>query len=156
MQKRRGLSPLFCLNAPKTSSYPYIYSMSNHGITNLKEPPKHLNEIIIEKIEKKAEKSRLTKLKIFLSISAISIISIIIVYQHLKEALAASGFYNYLSLILSDSRLILNIGFDFVSSLIESLPFIETIGFLSLFTILFISLNYVVKSVIKRKFIVLN
>jgi len=92
---------------------------------------------------------RIAKLKLglFSLIGMLSLVGAVPVFKTLITDFTQSGFYEYFSLIFSDSGLILSIWREFVFSLIESLPVLSIILSLTLIFIFFLSLKYAMKQI---------
>lgn len=114
-------------------------------------PPAELKEKIFEKIEVASEK-RAFKKKIFVFSSLF--VSFIGFFQFAGYAISefqSSGFYSYLSLFWSDSKVILSNFNEFIFSLLDSTPFFAiTIALVSIFIFL-LSMKYLV-AINKRRF----
>jgi len=87
------------------------------------------------------------KLWAFSAVGFFSLAGLVPTFKVLSTDLAQSGFYEYFSLIFSDSGLILSIWREFVFSLIESLPVLSIILSLTLIFIFFLSLKYAMKQI---------
>ncbi|MDR3519736.1 MAG: hypothetical protein P4L63_02530 [Candidatus Pacebacteria bacterium] len=82
-----------------------------------------------------------------------SLITLIPVFQTLLTNLSHSGFYDYFSLIFSDSGLMFSYWKEFTLSLAESLPMTSIIFTLSLVFIFLLSFRYVMKQISRNQFI---
>jgi hypothetical protein len=93
----------------------------------------------------------ITRLKLwaFALIGFTSLVGLAPALRTLLSDLAQSGFYEYFSLIFSDSELILSYWKELFFSLAESLPTISIILTLSLLFICFLSLRYLMKQISK-------
>lgn len=105
-------------------------------------PPKDLKDKILKSVETAIERKNRNRKIIGFSIFSISMISFVDFAIMAIRELQQSGFSAYLSLIFSDSKLVLgNLG-EFTLSLIDSLPtFAITITLVSILVIL-ISIKY--------------
>ena len=93
------------------------------------------------------------KLWAFSLISLTSFIVLIPVLKTMLSNFSQSGFYEYLSLVFSSGGLIISYWRDFLSSLAESLPVMSIALSLTLIVILFMSLKYVTREIIKGQLI---
>jgi len=82
-----------------------------------------------------------------------SLVTLIPVFQMLLDDLAHSGFYDYFSLIFSDSGMMFSYWKEFTLSLAESLPMMSIIFTLSLIFIFLLSFRYVMKQIGRNQFI---
>ena len=73
------------------------------------------------------------------------------VFKILFADFVRSGFFEYFSLIFSDTGSILSSWKEFVSSLMESLPVVSVVLTLSLLFICFLSLRYLMKQIGKNQ-----
>ena len=93
------------------------------------------------------------KLWAFSLISLTSFIVLIPVLKTMLSNFSQSGFYEYLSLVFSSGGLIISYWRDFLTSLAESLPVMSIALSLTLIVILFMSLKYVTREIIKGQLI---
>jgi len=85
-------------------------------------PKVGLRSIILERIQK-LERRRIAIHLCFLSfLSAASLMGVVVSFFSLGKALKSSGFFNYLSLVTSDSTVIMSYWKEISFSLVESLP----------------------------------
>jgi hypothetical protein len=89
------------------------------------------------------------KLWAFSIIGFASLVGLMPAFKALSSDFVQSGFYEYFSLIFSDSGLILSYWKELFFSLAESLPTISIILTLSLLFICFLSLRYLMKQISK-------
>jgi len=89
------------------------------------------------------------KLWTFSFIGFTSLIGLIPAWKALSSNLAQSGFYEYLSLIFSNSGSVLSYWKELAFSIAESLPMMSIILSLSLVFILFFSIKYATKQIIR-------
>ncbi len=87
----------------------------------------------------------------FASMGLASFIGLIPVVKILLTDLAQSGFYEYFSLIFSDSGTIFLYWKELILSLAESLPIMSVVYAFSLLFIVFLSLRYLMKQVGKNQ-----
>jgi len=93
------------------------------------------------------------KLWAFSIIGFASLVGLMPAFKALSSDFVQSGFYEYFSLIFSDSGLILSYWKELFFSLAESLPTISIILTLSLLFICFLSLRYLMKQISKGRLI---
>lgn len=91
------------------------------------------------------------KLWAFSAVGAVSFVGLIPAFKVLLGDLVQSGFYEYFSLIFSDSGLILSVWRELVFSLAQSLPVLSIVFTLSLVFIFFLSLKYILKQIINNQ-----
>jgi hypothetical protein len=98
---------------------------------------------------------RNTKIKLwaFTLLGSTSFVGLVPVFKILLNDLTQSGFYEYVSLVFSDTGLMLSYWKELSFSLAESLPIMSTIFTLSLIFIFFLSIKYVVKQIINNNHI---
>ena len=96
---------------------------------------------------------RATNLKLFAYSFAgfASLLGLVPALKILGNDLTQSGFYQYFSLIFSDSGLIFSSWKEFAFSLAQSLPTMSIVLSLSLVLIFFLSIKYAVKQIIKNR-----
>lgn len=94
---------------------------------------------------------RIARLKLwtFSFAGVASLIGIVPAWKALSSDLAQSGFYEYLSLVFSSSDSILSYWKELAFSIAESLPTTSIILSFSLVFILFLSLKYAARQIIK-------
>jgi len=85
------------------------------------------------------------KLWAFSFIGLVSFAGLLPIFKTLSSDLSRSGFYEYFSLIFSDSGSVIHFWKEFSLSLLESLPVISAILSLILIFTLFLSLKYALK-----------
>ena len=93
------------------------------------------------------------KLWAFSIIGFASLVGLVPAFKALSSDFVQSGFYEYFSLIFSDSGLIFSYWKELFFSLAESLPTISIILTLSLLFICFLSLRYLMKQISKGRLI---
>ena len=96
---------------------------------------------------------RITYIKIggFSLLGTLSLLGIFPAFIALSNGLSKSGFYEYFSLLFSSNGELASYWKELSFSLAESLPVIEIIYALLLVFVLFLSLRYVAKQIIKNK-----
>ena len=111
------------------------------------QPEAGLADDLWQTIEKRKNRSAHFKLTILSITGGASISGLASTLKILSGDLAQSGFYEYFSLIFSDSRLMLAYWKELAFSLAESLPIMSMIISLSLIFILFLSLKHLMKQI---------
>ena len=91
------------------------------------------------------------KLWSFSFIGIISLAGILPAWKALSNDLAQSGFYEYLSLAFSRDGLILSYWKEITFSIAESMPLMSLIMLLLLIFVLFFSLKYTARQIIKSQ-----
>ena len=86
------------------------------------EPPKGLYDIILARIDLARRRSAQLRSVVCAAIALLSGAALIPVVEYTLSQLYTSGFYEYLSLVQSDHRLVLTYWREFGLSLLESLP----------------------------------
>ena len=89
------------------------------------------------------------KLWVFSSIGLLSFVGIIPAFKMLLADLSQSGLYEYFSLIFSSGNSIFSYWKELILSIAESLPTMSIVLTFSLVFILFLSIKYAVKQIIK-------
>lgn len=101
------------------------------------ETPDNLRAKILLAIESRVQRRRRIKAGCFFVLDLSSFFALVWSAIYLGNLLGQSGFYNYLTLLWSDSSLISVIWYDFATSLSESLPVVGLSVFL-LFGLVFL------------------
>ena len=109
-----------------------------------------LNEKVWNTIVIRNKRNTRIKFWAFASMEFASIAGLVPVIKMLLTDLSQSGFYEYFSLIFSDSGTIFLYWKELILSLVESLPIMSIIYTLSLLFIVFLSLRYLMKQVGKN------
>jgi hypothetical protein len=106
------------------------------------EPPEGLYEKILKRIQ--FESRRLAKIKfvLFGSSAIISLAGVFFSFQYILQEMSQSGFYNYLSLVFSDTGVVTTYWKEFSLLLAESAPVMGIIFFLGAVLALLGSLKY--------------
>lgn len=86
------------------------------------EPPQNLLDKIVRRIYSKQRLSLKRHILIFGIISALSLASLVPIFNMAKANFAASGFFHFFSLIFSDFNIVVSYWKNFSVSLLESLP----------------------------------
>ena len=115
------------------------------------EPEENLSKNIWATIVLSDRHATRIKLCTFSFTGLVSLIGLFPAFKILFGDLAHSGFYEYSSLIFSDGGAIISYWREFIFSLLESLPIMSIIFSLALILILFLSLKYLTKQIIKNK-----
>ncbi|MFZ2072572.1 MAG: hypothetical protein WA101_02060 [Minisyncoccia bacterium] len=114
-------------------------------------PEPNLTQHICKKIELRDKHFTNIKLYVFSFIGIISFVGLIPAFKMLISDFTQSGFYEYLSLILSSGALSSSWK-ELVYSIAESLPTVSLLlSFGSIF-IFFLSLHFILKQIIKGQF----
>lgn len=109
-----------------------------------------LNEKIWNTIKINEKRNSQVKLWIFSSLGFISFVGLIPTFKLLLNDLTQSGFYEYLSLVFSDTNTLLLYSKELFFSLVESLPTTSIIFTLTLLFTIFLSTKYVIKQIINN------
>ena len=100
-----------------------------------------------QKIVLREKRNTLLKLWTFVLMGVASFIGLMPALKVLSSNLTQSGFYEYFSLIFSDSGSIISYWKEFAFSLVESLPLTSIILTLSLIFFFFLSIRYIMKQI---------
>jgi hypothetical protein len=111
------------------------------------EPGLDLNEKIWSTIAVRNKRNAQNKFWIFAFMGFSSTIGLIPVVKILLTDLSQSGFYEYSSLLFSDSAIIVSYWKELILILAESLPIMSIILTLSLVFVLFLSFRYAMKQI---------
>lgn len=93
--------------------------------------PQGLKEAIWKKIEAEAKKQRRIQMGMYISASFASGFGMVFLFTLLLKSLAASGIYEYLSLIVSDGGTLISFWKEFALTFMESLPVLGLTAFLA-------------------------
>jgi len=110
-----------------------------------------LAENVWNTIVAREKRNTQTKFWAFFSLGATSLAGLVPVFKVLSNDLSQSGFYEYSSLIFSDTGLMLSYWKELSFSLAESLPITSIVFTLSLLFIVFLSIKYVLKQIINNQ-----
>lgn len=113
------------------------------------EPDASLAENVWRTIILRNKRTAQLKLWAFAATGIASLIGLVPAFKILSNDLSQSGFYEYFSLIFSDSGSIISYWKEFILSLAESLPIASIIFTLSLIFVFFLSLRYAMKQINK-------
>ena len=86
------------------------------------EAPRGLYETVMHRLAQAERRAARMRLGLSSVVALGSFLALIPVVEYTLEQFAASGFYTYLSLLFSDSSIVLTFWHEFALSLIESLP----------------------------------
>jgi hypothetical protein len=115
---------------------------------NAPEPPAGLFHKIMARIK---EEHRLMSIRrrifVFSSLSIISIVALIPTFNWTHQSFSQSGFFQFFSLIFTDTSVVLAYWKSFVLALTESFPIINTAVFLVVFAIFLSSLKSLAKNI---------
>jgi hypothetical protein len=110
------------------------------------EPPKNLHANILAHINMARVRAARIKAVLFGLTTLLSFIALIPAFTYLAQQFQQSGFHQYLSLIFSDGSVVLSYWQDYALSIVESIPFTETIIFLCVLFVLLGSARLVVRN----------
>ena len=113
------------------------------------EPEPDLAFSVLYTIFKKEKSSTRIKLWSLSFVLFLSTIGLIPAFEILLNNLAHSGFYEYFSLIFSDSKLIFSYWKELIFSIAQSLPVMSIVLSLSLIFVFFLSLKYAMRQINK-------
>jgi hypothetical protein len=111
------------------------------------EPESDLKQIVWSTIVAREKRTTRFKLWSFGLLGFISLAGLIPAFKMLLTDMAHSGFYEYFSLIFSDTGSIFSYWKELTLSITESLPVVSIIFTLSLLFICFLSLRYLMKQI---------
>lgn len=114
-------------------------------------PNSDLNEKVWNTIVIRSKHNTQIKFWGFAFVSLASIAGLVPVVKILLTDLSQSGFYEYFSLIFSDSGTIFSYWKELILSLAESLPIMSIVYTFSLLFIIFLSLRYLMKQIGKNQ-----
>ncbi len=114
------------------------------------ETEENLADGIWHDLVKQNNRSARIKLSIFSVIGFSSFIALIPTFLAMSGDLARSGFYNYFSLLFSDTHNMYSYGREFAMAIADALPYFTITIFLSLILVLFLSLRLAVRQFIIR------
>jgi len=117
------------------------------------EPEPDLEQAVWSTIIARDKRTTRFKLWTYSFVGLASFVGLIPAFKILFTDLAHSGFYEYFSLIFSDTGSILSYWRELIFSLMESLPVVSIIFTLSLLFICFLSLRYLMKQIIRNELI---
>lgn len=107
----------------------------------LLEPPKYLFSKVMNRIHDTQRKSAKRKLVFYIILDFLSFLSLIPAFFWIQTDTVKSGFYTFISLIISDWDTIASYWQDFSLSIVESFPFVSATVFLILLFLLLFGLK---------------
>lgn len=110
------------------------------------ETPENLGERILMRISIEEKRRASWRLAFFVALALTSGVGVVFAFQYAAQEVARSGFYQYLSVALSDGGAALAYGKEFVALLAESAPVLGFAVFLSAILVLLGSLRSAVKN----------
>ncbi|MFA5000699.1 MAG: hypothetical protein WC531_00520 [Candidatus Paceibacterota bacterium] len=102
--------------------------------------PADLAGLTLARLEREQKKRARRNLLIFGAVDIFSVVGLVTAGLSLVNLLASSSFYNYLSLLWSDSGTLALYWQELLLSLVESLPFLGLTVFLAIILVMLISL----------------
>ncbi|MCL5094093.1 MAG: hypothetical protein M1355_03110 [Patescibacteria group bacterium] len=112
------------------------------------ETPKYLYEKVIKRIERESRIEEVKKqLFIFLMIFIISLLAFIPAFSYFQKEISQSEFREFVSLAISDSRILISYWRELIFSLAETLPVSSSMSALSSLLIMLISLNFIIRDI---------
>lgn len=111
------------------------------------EPSEKLRGQILARIDFEKRRSARIRLAFFGTVAAASSVAIIPSFQYATGEFSQSGFYEYLSLLFSDSGAVLASWREFTLSLIESLPITEIAIFLAAVFVFLVSAKLAIRNI---------
>jgi hypothetical protein len=126
----------------------FINQKNKNTYFNPPEPPAGLFHRIIARIK---EEHRLMSIRrrifVFSSLSIISIVALIPTFNWTHQSFSETGFFQFLSLIFTDTSVVLAYWKSFVMTLTESFPIISATVFLAVFAIFLTFLKSLAKNI---------
>jgi hypothetical protein len=124
--------------------------LKNAFINAKYEPNVNLANNVWQKIIIRNKRIMFIKSSIFSLLGGFSLAGLIPVSRSLVDSFTRSGFYEYLSLLFSNNNGLAYYWKELAYSLAESLPVLNLISVFVLILILFLSLKYLAKQIIKN------
>ncbi len=117
--------------------------------SNLQEirPDERLFNVILAKIEFKTIMIARLKFALLCLVAAVSLVATVPAFQYTYQEFQRSGFFQYLSLLFSDSSVVLSYWYAFALSLLESLPFLAIAALLGSVFIFLEALRFAAKNI---------
>lgn len=112
------------------------------------DPPEALRAGILARINRENKNRVRTRLAFFGTLAAVSFAIMILSFQYTAQGFYKSGFYQYFSLIFSDSGVILASWKEFAISLAEIIPIAEITFFLGTILVFLIFIRLALKNII--------
>ncbi len=110
------------------------------NLTSRTNSPAGLADLVSVRLGQEQKKRARRNLLIFGAVDIFSIAGLVLAGLSLVNLLASSGFYNYLSLLWSDSGTLALYWQELLMSLVESLPFLGLTIFFAVILVMMISL----------------
>jgi hypothetical protein len=120
-------------------------SQLNHNANFLPEPSPDLFRKVMLRVAREQRVLMLKKLFLFVFCFAGSVALTIPAWRTLQGELSRSGFWQYLTIALSDLHVASQYWQDFTWSLLESLPAISAAALLAAFAVSLISLKFIIR-----------
>ncbi len=108
-------------------------------------PEKNLSELILQRISHKERIATNIRFWSFASISLISFSGILYTLFKTKEVFAQSGFYEYMSLVFSNSSAVTTYWKEFLLTLTEALPITNILLSCSLLFVFILAIRFMMK-----------
>jgi len=125
-----------------------LMNMRNKSLSFLTEvdPPEALSLRVLACIQ--AEKRRLARIRLYLfgTVSTFSFVALFPAFQYTLSEIASSGFYDYASLLISDTSSLLPYWKEFTLSLVETLPVFGIVLSLALIFLMLESLRTAIRN----------
>ncbi len=112
-----------------------------------KEPSQNLVQKILFAIDEKQRRSLRFRVILSGSLALIALIAFIPAWREFQTEISQSGFWQFVSLLFSDSHFVVAYWNDLLFSLLESLPIVSTMAVLGVFFIFLSSLSSLVKNI---------
>ena len=109
--------------------------------------PEGLSSSIIAKIRKEQQRNARLQLAISAPLAFISGVAVVFTFQYLTQELSRSGLGDYFSVLFSDGGAVLTYWREFALSLLEQIPILSMILFLSATLALLGSMRSLVKNI---------
>ncbi len=109
--------------------------------------PEGLSSSIIAKIRKEQQRNARLQLAISAPLAFISGVAVVFTFQYLAQELSRSGLGDYFSVLFSDGGAVLTYWREFALSLLEQIPILSMILFLSATLALLGSMRSLVKNI---------
>lgn len=103
--------------------------------------PRRLYEAVLVRIAALERRAARTRALLFGALSVLSLVALVPTLQYAGEQFYASGFYDYASLLFSDTSLALTYWREFALSLLESLPSLALLLLIPIVVVLLWSLT---------------
>lgn len=110
------------------------------------EPSKNLRKNILLTIVKEERQRAKKYLAVSFAVASASAVGLVFSIQYIAQAISQSSFYQYLSLLFSDSDIVLSYWKSFAMSLVESMPFFAVTLVLFAVVALMMSIRVLIKN----------